>query len=65
MRVRTTLGAVAVLGLSLIVASVALVVFIRRSLTDDVRAAARMRAAPISSDLASGISPTTFTDTFG
>ena len=64
-RVRTTLGAVAVLGLSLILASVALVVFIRRSLTDDVRAAARVRAAPISSDLAIGISPTAFTDTFG
>ncbi|MDQ3618851.1 MAG: HAMP domain-containing histidine kinase [Actinomycetota bacterium] len=64
-RVRTTLGAVVVLGLSLIVASVALVVFIRHSLTEDVRVAARVRAAPIASDLARGMRPDAFTDTFG
>lgn len=64
-RVRTTLGAVAVLGLSLIVTSVALVVFIRRSLTEDVRVAGRVRAAPIARDLSRGMRPAVFTDTFG
>ena len=56
-RVRTTLGATAVLGLSLVIASVALVVFVRRSLTEDVRTRAQVEAASLQRGLADDISP--------
>ena len=46
-RVRTTAGAVIVVGVALIAASVAMVLLLRQSLTDDVRAAAAQRAASI------------------
>jgi signal transduction histidine kinase len=64
-RVRTTLGATAVLGLSLIIASVALVVFVRRSLTEDVRTAARAEAASLQTALDDDISPDTLADSDG
>lgn len=57
MRMRTTLGATAVLGLSLVIASVALVVFVRRSLTEDVRTAAQVEAASLQRGLADDVSP--------
>lgn len=53
-RVRTTLGSVAVVGIALIVASVAMVLFLRRSLTDDVRASAQLRAGAVADLFAAG-----------
>lgn len=46
-RARTTAAATAVVGVALVLASVALVVFLRRSLTEDVRLAARLRAEAV------------------
>jgi signal transduction histidine kinase len=43
-RVRTTMGAVLVVGVALLVASVAMMIALRRSLIDNVESAARMRA---------------------
>jgi signal transduction histidine kinase len=54
-RTRTTGGSVAVVGLALILASVALVVFVRRSLTEDIRATAFLRAEAIADQLETGV----------
>lgn len=51
-RVRTTGAAVIVVGATLVVASVAMVVFLRRSLTADVRGGALLRAEAVAGDLA-------------
>ena len=56
MRFRATLGATAVVGLALVVAAVALVVFLRRSLTEDVRLAARLRVQAVADLLSAGSS---------
>jgi signal transduction histidine kinase len=64
-RVRTTLGATAVLGFSLVIASVALVVFVRRSLTEDVRTAAQLEAASLQRGLADDVSPDVLTNSDG
>ena len=64
-RVRTTLGATAVLGLSLIIASVALVTFVRRSLTEDVRTAARLEAVSHQRSLVGDVSPDALTNSNG
>ncbi len=64
-RVRTTLGATAVLGLSLVIASVALVVFVRRSLTEDVRTAAQLEAASLQRGLADDIPPNVLANSDG
>jgi signal transduction histidine kinase len=55
-RFRTTLGATAVVGVALVVAAVALVLFLRRSLTEDVRLAARLRAQAVADLLSVGSS---------
>jgi signal transduction histidine kinase len=54
-RTRTTAGAVVVVGLALISASVALVVFLRRSLTEDIRATALLRAEAIADQIEAGL----------
>jgi signal transduction histidine kinase len=51
-RVRTTLMAVLVVGAALVVAAVAMVILLRRSLTDDVRASALLRARSVADELA-------------
>jgi signal transduction histidine kinase len=56
-RARTTAGAVAVVGVALIVAAVAMVVLLRRSLTNDVHIAALSRAESIVAQLEAGIDP--------
>lgn len=56
-RVRTTLFAVAVVGVALVVASVGLVVALRQSLLEDMRAAAALRAAEIAASLEAGEAP--------
>jgi signal transduction histidine kinase len=53
-RVRTTVGAVVVVGAALLVGAVALVGSMRHTLTRDVRAAARLRALEVATDLRSG-----------
>jgi signal transduction histidine kinase len=55
-RFRTTLGATVVVGVALLVASVALVLFLRRSLTEDVRLAASLRAQAVADLLEAGSS---------
>jgi signal transduction histidine kinase len=62
-RVRTTLGAVVVVGLALLVGAVALVVSMRRALTRDVRTAAELRAADVVTLLSSGAAPSTLAGT--
>ncbi len=54
-RVRTAAGAVGVVGFALIVAAISLVVFLRRSLTADVRVAALLRAEAVADQLAGGL----------
>lgn len=54
MRVRTTAGAVAVVGVALVVGAVALVLVLRANLTGNVRAAAELRAGEIAATLAAG-----------
>lgn len=54
MRVRTALASVVVVGAALVVASVAMVFSLRRSLTDDVRASARLRADAVAADVRAG-----------
>lgn len=56
-RVRTTIGAVAVVGLALVVAAVAMVALLRRSLTEDVRVTADLRAEAVADQLAGTGSP--------
>jgi signal transduction histidine kinase len=53
-RFRATLGATLVVGVALLVASVALVLFLRRSLTDDARLAAELRAETVADLLVAG-----------
>jgi signal transduction histidine kinase len=53
-RVRTTAAAVIVVGVTLVIAAVAMVVFLRRSLTSDVRSAALLRARVVVDALESG-----------
>lgn len=53
-RVRTTMAAVAVVALALAIGAVALVTVLRRSLTDQVRTAAQLRAADVLDSLATG-----------
>jgi signal transduction histidine kinase len=53
-RFRATLGATVVVGVALLVASVALVLILRRSLTEDVRLAASLRAQAVADLLESG-----------
>jgi signal transduction histidine kinase len=55
-RFRATLGATAVVGVALVVAAVALVLFLRGSLTEDVRIAARLRAEAVAELLSAGAS---------
>jgi len=47
MRLRATLGAVLVVGVALAIAGVSMVVLLRRSLTDNVRATAQVRAQAV------------------
>jgi signal transduction histidine kinase len=59
--VRTTVAAVIVVGVTLAIAAVAMVIFLRRSLTSDVRAAAVLQARTVAnlleSDYRSGVIP--------
>jgi signal transduction histidine kinase len=55
-RFRATLGATAIVGVALVVAAVALVLFLRRSLTEDVRLAAGLRAQAVADLLSAGSS---------
>jgi signal transduction histidine kinase len=56
-RVRTTIAASAVVGFALIVAAFALVVFLSRALTANVRDAAEGRASEVAASLQEGIEP--------
>jgi len=56
-RVRTTVAASLVVGLALVLASVAMVVFLGRSLTSNVRDAALGRAAAVAAAIGSGAEP--------
>ncbi len=53
-RVRTTLEAVLVVGIALLLTATSIVVLLRRALTEDVRTAARFRAETVLDVLASG-----------
>ncbi|MDQ3987384.1 MAG: ATP-binding protein [Actinomycetota bacterium] len=53
-RVRTTTAAVVVVGLALVAAALAMVILLKRSLTDDVRAAALLRADAVAELLSAG-----------
>ena len=53
-RVRTTVAAVAVVGVAMVVGAVVLVVVLRSTLTREVRAAARLRAEDVAAVLAAG-----------
>lgn len=53
-RVRTTVAATVVVAVAIVAASVALVVLLQRSLTDDVRTAAELRAEDVAQVLRSG-----------
>src|SRR5918996_1549896 len=55
-RVRTTVGAVAVVGVALLIAAIAMVVLLRRSLTANVTTAARARADAVADLVAEGSS---------
>ena len=56
-RVRTTVGAILVVGLTLLVSSFVLVVMVRRSLTNNVEVAAEFRAESAVALLEGGVSP--------
>lgn len=56
-RARTTAGAVLVVGLALAIAAIALVVLLRRSLTEDVRATATLAARTVASQYSDGRFP--------
>jgi signal transduction histidine kinase len=56
-RVRTTAGAVAVVGVALVVGAVVLVLVVRSTLTGNVRAAAELRAAEVAAQLSAGGTP--------
>jgi signal transduction histidine kinase len=53
-RVRTTVAAVAVVGVAMVVGAVVMVVVLRSTLTREVRAAARLRAEDVAAVLAAG-----------
>jgi signal transduction histidine kinase len=53
-RLRTTVAAVAVVGVAMVVGAVVLVVVLRSTLTREVRAAARLRAEDVAAVLAAG-----------
>lgn len=53
-RVRTTLGAVLVVGIALLLASAAMVVLLRRSLTQDIKTTARFKAEAVVDLLSAG-----------
>jgi signal transduction histidine kinase len=55
-RVRTTAAAIIVVGAALVVASVAMVASLRRSLTDDVRTSALLRADVVEEELQGNVS---------
>jgi signal transduction histidine kinase len=55
-RVRTTAGAVVVVGVALLIAAIAMVVLLRRSLTSNVTTAARARAEAVADLVAEGSS---------
>jgi signal transduction histidine kinase len=50
-RVRTTMAAVVVVGIALLIAAAALVVLLRRSIKEDIRAAALLLAESVTADL--------------
>jgi signal transduction histidine kinase len=56
-RVRTTLAALVVVGVAMVVGGVMLVAVLQRALTGEVRATARLRAAEVAADLESGTRP--------
>jgi signal transduction histidine kinase len=56
-RVRTTVAAVAVVGVAMAVGAVVMVVVLRSTLTREVRAAARLRAEDVAAVLAAGPGP--------
>jgi signal transduction histidine kinase len=56
-RVRTTLAALVVVGVAMVVGGVMLVAVLRDALTGEVRATARLRAAEVVADLESGTRP--------
>ena len=56
-RVRTTVAAVAVVGVAMVVGAVVMVVVLRSTLTREVRAAARLRAEDVAAVLAAGAGP--------
>jgi signal transduction histidine kinase len=56
-RVRTTLAALVVVGVAMVVGGVMLVAVLRDALTGEVRATARLRAAEVAADLQSGTRP--------
>jgi signal transduction histidine kinase len=53
-RLRTTITAVLVVGMSLAIAGVAMVLFVRGALRDDVRITARLRAQAVAEQVSSG-----------
>ena len=55
-RVRTTMGAVVVVGVALVIAASAMLIILRRSLTDNVRTTALQRADAVASFMSSGAS---------
>ena len=55
-RVRTTAAAVVVAGVSLALAAITMVTLLQRSLRDNVRSAALLRARTFADELASGVS---------
>ena len=57
-RVRTSGAAVLVVGVAMVLGSVALIGTLREALVDDVRAAAQLRAREIAATIESGASPT-------
>lgn len=54
-RLRTTAAAVLVVGIALVIASVAMVVLLRRSLTQDVQSSAHLRGRLVAEELQAGI----------
>ncbi len=53
-RVRTTMGAVAVVAIALVIAAITMLAILRRSLTDNVRAAALQRAEAVADFVSDG-----------
>ena len=53
-RVRTTIGAVAVVGIALVIAAIAMLVILRQTLTDNVRTSALQRAESVADFVSDG-----------